>query len=67
MMNKKYTILEEGKDNKVLVKWDRGENGVEYSVHTLSLNDELIWGHYFMGDIESAVNYFKQYKKDGDL
>ena len=56
----KYKIMEKGRENKVLVEWDRGYNK-EYSVHTLSLNDELIWGHYYT-DEDSARRYFNQYK-----
>lgn len=52
-----YEILEEGKDDKVLVKWNR-ENGIEYSVHTWNLDKtELIWGHCF-NDINDAKEYF---------
>lgn len=63
-----YKILEQGIDNKVLVEWDRGcdifyKDGKEYSVHTVSLMDNLIWGHYF-SNITDAVNYFSKYRKD---
>lgn len=65
-MDNKYKILEEGKDNKVLVEWERGSNfyyedGREYSVHTISLQGNLIWGHYFRKEAD-AREYFKQYK-----
>ena len=68
-MNNNYKILKEGKDNKVLVEWKREKNmfypdGKEYSVHTVSLQDNLIWGHYFRKK-EDAIEYFKQYRKDG--
>ena len=58
--NKKYEIVEEGMSHKVLVKWFRNKR-IEYSVHTISINDELIWGHYF-DDYENASEYFNQYR-----
>lgn len=61
---KDYKIILEGKGNKVLVVWERPKNsfypnGKEYSVHTLTNNDELIWGHYFT-DKRQAILYFKE-------
>ena len=64
-MKKEYTILKKGRDNKVMVMWEREKgffypNGVEYSVHTESLYGGLIWGHYFT-DKKECEEYFKQY------
>lgn len=56
---KEFEILEEGKNDKVLVKWNR-ETRTEYSVHTWNLDKtELIWGHYF-DDINDAKKYFEK-------
>lgn len=63
---RKENILKHGRDGKVLVKWtskDKFPNGTyeEYSVHTISYNNNLIWGHYF-NTLESAQDYFSQYE-----
>lgn len=55
-----YKILEQGKDDKVLVEWNRSW-GKEYSVHTQTDNG-LIWGHYYTNR-EDAEEYFAQYKR----
>lgn len=53
-----FEIIKEGKNDKVLAKWNR-ETRVEYSVHTWDLNRTgLIWGHYF-DNLEDAEEYFK--------
>ena len=58
---KNYKILKEGRNDKVLVEWERQNSypyyGKEYSVHTLSLNGELIWGNYFL-NLEDAEKFF---------
>lgn len=56
---KEFEILEEGRNDKVLVKWNR-ETRTEYSVHTWDLDREnLIWGHYY-NDLEDAKEYFEK-------
>lgn len=57
---KTWEILEKGKNDKVLVRWSRCY-GSEYSVHTLTSDGELIWGHYY-NEKEDAEKYFEQYK-----
>lgn len=56
---KEFEILEEGRNDKVLVKWNR-ETRTEYSVHTWDLDRiGLIWGHYY-NDLEDAKEYFEK-------
>ena len=55
---KTYEIVKKGKNNKVLVKWYRCY-GCEYSVHTLTDDDELIWGHYYK-ELKDAKDYFEK-------
>lgn len=60
---REYKILKENKkSNKVLVAWKTNlsvfKDGYEYSVHTKTIDNDLIWGHYFM-DKKSAKRYFK--------
>lgn len=61
-----YKILKEGKDDKVLVEWERANiypyYGKEYSIHTRISEDSLIWGHYFLR-FEDADRYFKKVTK----
>ena len=37
------------------------KDGKEYSVHTLGLDKNLIWGHYYL-KLEDAEEHFKQYQ-----
>ena len=79
MISKKISIiLDEGRDNKVLVQWIDStvySNGdleveVEYSIHTKGYghteeNPNLIWGHYF-DDYKKAKGTFQYYKSEGE-
>ena len=63
---KEYKILKRGRENRVLVEWVREnkliyKDGKEYSVHTLGLDKNLIWGHYYL-KLEDAEEHFKQYQ-----
>lgn len=58
---RKYEILKRTWNKKVLVKWTL-PNRVEYSVHTLTDDDELIWGHYY-NSYEDAKEYFEEVTK----
>lgn len=60
----KYKILKKYKDERVLVEWKREKDfffpdGVEYSVHMLSLAGNLICGRYFKNK-ENAEEYYKK-------
>lgn len=62
-----YKILKKYKDERVLVKWEREKNfffpeGVEYSVHLLSLTGNLICGRYF-NTLENAESYYNEVTK----
>ena len=59
-----YKILKNYKDERVLVEWKREKDfffpdGVEYSVHMLSLAGNLICGRYFKNK-ENAEEYYKK-------
>ena len=56
-MENRYKILEEGKEDRVIVQW-LDNTYTPYSVHTYGFNkDGLIWGHYFE-TLEGAEEYF---------
>ena len=60
----KYKILKQHKDERALVRWEREKDfffpeGVEYSVHMLSLAGNLICGKYFTR-LEDAESYFEE-------
>ena len=64
---KKSEILEYGNYDKVLVRWHKSNNTIEYSVHTLGLyhteeEHDLISGHYFGEDYATCNEYFSQYR-----
>lgn len=64
---KNYKILKQHKDERALVVWEREKDfffpeGVEYSVHMLSLRGNLICGKYFKR-LEDAENYFNEVTK----
>ena len=63
MSMRQYEIIESGLYNKVLVKWTSESNKdfLEFSVHTLDLNNDLIWGHYFNRYLDASM-YFNQYR-----
>ncbi|MEG1142724.1 MAG: hypothetical protein RSE41_09845, partial [Clostridia bacterium] len=65
---RKYEIIESGMENKVLVKWTSESNKEwkEFSVHTLSLQNNLIWGHYFTNFMDANV-YFNQYRFKSEI
>ena len=75
---KMVNILDEGRDNKVLVQWIKATawtNGeleieVEYSIHTKGINHtdedyDLVWGMYF-DDLKRAKGTFQYYKSEGE-